>query len=94
MAILLVAMSSTTAAPSSPGSAAQNGLVLKRACGAAVGRLQRRMIDHVDEMDRGEAAARALLREVADPAEMKAVAHREQRDALLPARAMPSSIAS
>jgi hypothetical protein len=46
--------------------------------------LQRRVIDHVDEVDRGEAAARALLRKVADAPEMEAVADREQRHALLP----------
>ena len=52
--------------------------------GAAVRSLQRRMIDHVDEMDRGEAFARALLREVTDAAEMETVAQREQRHALVP----------
>ena len=41
------------------------------------------MVDAVDEVDRGEAAARALLRPMADAAEMEAVADREQRHALL-----------
>ena len=41
------------------------------------------MVDAVDEMDRGEALRRALLRPVADPAEMEAVADRDQRHTLL-----------
>ncbi len=52
--------------------------------GAAVGRLQGRMIDHVDEVDRGKACARTLLGVVTDAADMEAVADREQRHALLP----------
>ena len=48
---------------------------------AAERRLNRRVVDAVDEMDRGEAARCALLRPMADPPEVEAVADREQRDA-------------